>query len=249
MRDRFRGGSPLAGFSVGALTLATKHALIPGNPQHASTFPFPVVYGIVDVADPLALMRGDTWVGDHVVQAAHRLVSIGVRCVTGICGSFAHFQQRVADELSVPAYLSVLTQIPLILTGLRRDRRLLVLCSARSAVSPSALAQCGVIETTRLTFEQMLGCPEFDRMLAQEIELDAARLRDETLTQVAKALTGQRDIGAVLLQCSDLAPFAGDITRECGLPVFDVTHLITWAHRAVMPAPHRSVSSFMIQAD
>src|SRR4029450_225995 len=128
MPERLRGGAPLAGIGVGVLTLATKHALIPGNPQHAWTFPFPLAYGVVDVDDPLALMRGDSWVGDRVVEAARRLVSLGVGCVTGVCGSFAHFQRRVADELPVPAYLSVVAQIRLIVGGLGGEGRVLGPC-------------------------------------------------------------------------------------------------------------------------
>jgi hypothetical protein len=244
MSERLYGGRPLAGLGVGVLTLATKHPLAPGNPQNANTFPFPVAYGVVDVSDPLALMRGDSWVGDRVSQSAHQLVALGVSCVTGVCGSFAHFQRRVADELPVPAYLSVLCQVPMILTGLKRTRRLFVLCSALSAVTDDVLAQSGISDTKRLKFGQMKGCQAFDRMLAQELELDSAQLRKETLGKIKDALNEDPDIGAVLLQCSDLAAYSSDITRECGLPVFDVTHLITWAQRAVMRSPISGLSCY-----
>ncbi|NQN54326.1 hypothetical protein HPA15_07410 [Streptococcus suis] len=42
------------------------------------------------------------------------------------------------------------------------------------------------------------------------------------------------EIAAILLECSDLPPYAAALHRETGLPVFDFTTLINWVHSAVV---------------
>lgn len=53
---------------------------------------------------------------------------------------------------------------------------------------------------------------------------------DDTLKQL-EALPGNvahPDIGAIVLECTDLPPFSAAIRRATGLPVFDIVTMTTW---------------------
>src|SRR5437773_2724241 len=55
--------------------------------------------------------------------------------------------------------------------------------------------------------------------------------------QVARRLVAEHpDIGALVLECTNMPPYTADIQRETGLPVFDIVSLVTLAHRALATA-------------
>jgi len=49
------------------------------------------------------------------------------------------------------------------------------------------------------------------------------------------------DIGAVLLECSDLPPFAAAVQDAVGLPVFDFITMINWIYRALVQRPYTGI--------
>ena len=41
------------------------------------------------------------------------------------------------------------------------------------------------------------------------------------------------DVGAIVLECTNMPPYTPDIQRETGLPVFDIVSLVTMVHAAL----------------
>ena len=55
---------------------------------------------------------------------------------------------------------------------------------------------------------------------------------------LAKELVSKNlDIGAILLECSDMPPYAWSIQNSVKLPVFDFTTMINWVYSAVVRHP------------
>ena len=73
---------PVAGFSVGVIVLRTRHALLPGNVQNATTFSFPVIYEAVDVPFS-SLMTGDAACDEPIEQAVRKLSGISQATIPG----------------------------------------------------------------------------------------------------------------------------------------------------------------------
>jgi Asp/Glu/hydantoin racemase len=75
---------------------------------------------------------------------------------------------------------------------------------------------------------------EFTRVLLDdELELDVEAAREEHI-RVARRLVGEHpDVGAIVLECTNMPPYADDIRRETGLPVFDITSLVRMTHDAL----------------
>jgi hypothetical protein len=46
------------------------------------------------------------------------------------------------------------------------------------------------------------------------------------------------EIGAILLECSDMPPYASDVQQAVNLPVYDFITLIKWVHSAVAQKPY-----------
>jgi Asp/Glu/hydantoin racemase len=79
------------------------------------------------------------------------------------------------------------------------------------------------------------GEKEFTRvLLGDEAELDVDQAREEHV-RVARRLVGDHpDIGAIVLECTNMPPYAADVQRATGLPVFDIVSLVTLVHGALL---------------
>jgi glutamate racemase len=230
-QDMIVGGRAVEGYAVGVLHLNSRYPLPPGNAQHAQTYGFPVAFQAVPIDDPWALMRGDESIAPLMIDACAQLAQRGVRIIVGACGSFAFYQKATAAACDVPVFTSVLTQIPLILQSLGK-KRLGVICASASSMTDVIFEQCEVADPSRLAITQMKGMSEFDTMLSGEAPMDVAKMDVQACEVAQKLISDNPDIGAILLQCSDLPPYGHAIQRLTGLPVFDAVTLINWAHNA-----------------
>jgi hypothetical protein len=43
------------------------------------------------------------------------------------------------------------------------------------------------------------------------------------------------DLGAIVLECTNMVPYAADIRAATGLPVFSIETFVTWFHGALTP--------------
>lgn len=230
--------SPEAEGKVGVLHLCTGHALLPGNLQNGRTFKSPVLFREVACSDVSRLLKGDPELEPLIIQACKDLQQRGARAIAGACGSFGYYQPAVREALTVPVFLSIMTQVPFLLSGLAKGRKLGVICAASSSLNSKLYDSCGIDDPSRLVIAQMSGKPEFDRLLRAEQPMYPNALQQECV-QVAKEMTAtEPNVAAILLQCSDLPPFAHAIQVATGRPVFDMAILVNWLLTAASYLPY-----------
>jgi hypothetical protein len=224
----------LSGFTVGLLHIAGAYPLLPGNPQNASTFDFPVLYQEAVGVEPTALMCGDPTLTPAIVAAARRLEAAGVGAVVGVCGSFAYFQDELTAECSVPVFGSVLCLTELLVQSLPQRQKLLVVFADPASDTPRLRRACGVVSDERIV---SIGCRElgsFQRLFRRGEPFTPGELRDQLLRHLSEALAAHPEIGAILLQCSELAPFAADVQAQFDLPVHDGALLVRFVHDSLV---------------
>ncbi len=77
---------------------------------------------------------------------------------------------------------------------------------------------------------------EFSRaILNDEPALDVAAAEADLLAAADDLVTQNRDVGAILLECTNMMPYSAAINRATGLPVFDMYDFVTWFHQALGP--------------
>uniref|UniRef100_UPI0033425F06 aspartate/glutamate racemase family protein n=1 Tax=Castellaniella defragrans TaxID=75697 RepID=UPI0033425F06 len=232
------------GQDIGILILEAAYPCIPGNVGNAATFDFPVQYLAVRGASiERLLQQADPSLAQPFIEAAQELVRRGARAITGACGFMALFQREVAAAVDVPVLLSSLLQIPLIHTLTRKPVCVITAHSGR--LTPAHFAACGVDPAMPLVVAGMEHCEEFrSAILEEKGTLDSDRIREEVLAIAGAARQAHPDIGAILLECSDLPPYAHALQRACGLPVFDYTTLIRYAHLGLAPIGYSEQSCY-----
>lgn len=225
------------GYSVGILGLELGHRYVPGNVQNARTFRFPVLYRSVQGVSIDALLRGERSAEASVVAAAVELERSGVSVVVGACGSFANYQEAVGRALRIPAVMSIMCEVPLLLRALPVQAKLGVVFASVSSFTREVRRQCGIDEgnAARIVPVGVDDMPSFQPILRQVGQLDQRALESELLALLSEVFRREPTIGMWLLQCSDLPPCATAIRAATGLPVFDMSILIEHLHRAIEP--------------
>lgn len=222
----------MAGHAIGIIAVDLVYPKLPGNVANATTYDFPVLYKKVNF-DIELLFVGAPEIEADIIAAAKELEKEGVRAIIGACGYFAHFQKQVSEAVNVPVFLSSLCQIPIIKLGLKPSQKIAVFAASGEKLNEALLKKVGV-DLNDCVVQNIGDLESFSPIRWGKNQLDNERLTKD-LIQVAKKLISERiDIGAILLECSDLPPYASDIQRVTGLPVFDFITLINWVKQAVV---------------
>ena len=226
------------GESIGILILNAHYPCIPGNVGNATTFRFPVRYKVVKEASIKGLLKlRDPALAEPFVRAALELQDDGVKAVTGACGFMALFQNEVRNALEIPVFLSSLIQVPFIHRILGGIKKIGIITADSQALGPDHFLSIGVPYDDSLRIAGMEDQKEFrEAVLEEKGTLDSGLIRSEVLA-VARRLAADPAVGAILLECSDLPPYASAIQEELRLPVFDFVTMIGFVHSALVRVP------------
>ncbi|WP_349877528.1 hypothetical protein ABIH81_26180 [Micromonospora sp. HUAS YX12] len=87
----------------------------------------------------------------------------------------------------------------------------------------------------------MAGQPEFREVMLEgrRDALDVERLAAEVHERVDALARAHPDLGALVIECTDLVPFAHRIQARLGVPVFDSVTLTTMAYASLTRRPYR----------
>jgi hypothetical protein len=235
---RVRGGQNVYGFSVGILMLDTRFPRIPGDMGHAATFDFPVRYQRVAGASPDRVVRqGARALLPAFVEGARVLEREGVRAISTNCGFLARFQAELAASVAVPVFTSSLLLVPLVHRMLAPDRAVGILTVDASALGPSHLAAAGIGPEVPTAVAGLETEKEFSRVLLDDLlELDVEACREEHVRVARRLVEAHPEVGALVLECTNMPPYRADVQAATGLPVFDITTLVRMVHDAVRAA-------------
>jgi Asp/Glu/hydantoin racemase len=228
--------------AIGVICMDTSFTKIPGHIRNPATFDFPVVYEVVAGATAERVVtQADPALLNPFIEAARKLEAQGVAAITSGCGFLAIFQQPLADAVDVPLYSSSLIQLPLVHRMIRSDQKVGLLVAKKTALTERHLEGVGARHVP-VRVAGMEDQPEFREVMleARRDELDADRLCEEVLRQTEQLAAD--DVGAVVIECTDLAPFSYAVQRRLGLPVFDIVTLTRMVHDSVTRMPFDSVT-------
>lgn len=224
----------IAGHAIGIVVLETWYPLLPGNVANASTFDFPVRYKILREATVERIMGADPALLEMIIQAGHEFEQEGVRAMVGACGYFANYQREAAAALKIPVFLSSLLQVPMIYRALKPEQQVGILVANSKALNQNMLEACGITSEIPIRYLGMEDQPEFRNILEYGGQFDYDRFEKEVVDRAKQLVAENPNIGAIVLECSDLPPFAKSVQRAVKLPVWDFITLINWIYYGVV---------------
>ena len=240
---RTRKNHTCYGMGIGIMVLDDAYPGFPGDVRNASAWGFPIQYEIAEGVDNHTLVweEDKTPCREPILRAAKRLEQMGCRAIAAECGYFAYFQKDVAGYVDVPVFMSSLLQVPFIQQVIGPRKTVGIVCAQKRFLTDTHLKNAGIDPTGNIVIagaQDEYGCPQFDTLWDHEkrpevpesfydqSEKDMVRIcRD-----FCKAHPG---IGAIMLECTGMQPFARAVQRAVDLPVFSWGTLLDYAYSVV----------------
>jgi hypothetical protein len=222
------------GQAIGLIISPVKYYRLPGDLGNATTFNFPVQYKIVD---PMNVVKRQPSQDDEqkIITATAELEKEGVRAVGTDWGFMIYFQDAMANTVDIPVASSSLLQVPLVSKIIGKEKRVGIITYNSQELSEEHLRRAGIDPTIPLAIfglETLPYASPFDELPKNpETRLQEFESR---LVHAAKQLQAKhQDLGAFVLECTQLPVSAAAIQEATGLLVFDVTTLLNWVHLGV----------------
>ncbi|SIR47198.1 MULTISPECIES: aspartate/glutamate racemase family protein [unclassified Bosea (in: a-proteobacteria)] len=230
------GGKAIYGVPLGILMLEARFPRIPGDMGNGTTWPFPVLYRVIAGASPdKVVMRGAAGLLPDFIAGARDLVRLGAEAITTNCGFLSLFQQELAAAIHVPVATSALMQVPWVQATLPPGQRVGVVTVSAATLTEAHLAAAGVPLDTPIAGTE--DGREFFRVLIkaekEDMDIDLAR---QDVVEAAQGLVARHpQVGAIVLECTNMPPYAAAVQAATGRPTYDIYSLISWFHGGLRP--------------
>ena len=222
--------------SLGVLMLDTRFPRPVGDVGNPASFDFPVRYAVVAGASPQRVVHGPA---DDLLQAfieaGRALIGQGCIGITTSCGFLVRFQPALGLALPVPVMTSSLLHIAALEANLPPGKRAGVLTIAAANLDAACLEAAGARPDTPVEGVDADG--EFaQRILNNDAMLDHAQAERDVVAAAQRLIARCPEIGALVLECTNMPPYRNAVQRATGLPVIDAQTAIKAFWRSLTEA-------------
>jgi len=231
-----RGGKAVYGAPLGILMLEAKFPRIYGDMGNAATWPFPVLYRVVLGASPeKVVLKGAEGLLPDFIAAAQELVRLGAEAITTNCGFLSLFQKELSAAVNVPVATSALMQVPWVQATLPPGKRVGIVTVSKATLTPRHLEAAGVPLDTPIAGTE--NGQEFFRVLikAEKTDMNIDLAERDVVEAGVNLVKTHPEIGALVLECTNMPPYAAALQAATGLPVYDVYTMVSWFHSGLRP--------------
>ena len=212
---------------------------LPGNSTNPASYPFDVNMVYVEGANSDTVeVNPCQELLDKYIAICKDLAKKGVKAITTSCGFNAYYQEGLAAAVPEVVFTSSLLQVPFAQTIVGPNRKVAILTANVTDLKEEHFVRAGITNRDNLVVLSMHDQPEWGRMYSHpEEEFNLEAITDEVIGVVRRGIEVHPDIGAIVLECTDLPPYSYRLRDEIGLPVFDFNSLM--GHMAMALNVHK----------
>jgi len=230
------------GEAIGVILYDTLTPRIPGDVGNATTFDFPVRLKYVKGLDWKKVMKPDRpGVLPLLIKAAKELEKEGVKAITTSCGFTAVFQEELANAVNIPVFTSSLIQVPMVHRMLGDEKKVGIITANSRALSEEHFKGAGIDKSIPMA---IVGIEEGEEWHRHGLEspkdiqtIDPEKVATEVVVAAKRLISENPDVGAIVLECTQLPSYALAVQKATGLPVFDIYTLTNMVYDALFRKP------------
>jgi aspartate/glutamate racemase len=166
-----------------------------------------------------------------ILEAAKDLERNGALAITTSCGFFAAFQKQIADSVNIPVFSSTILLLPIIAKMIKSTQKIGVITANSRGLSEAHFKGVGA-EEVPVVIAGIENLPEWIKHL-EEGECNLKKLTQEIADVGFNLVSENPDIGAILLECTELPSFAYEIQKQTERPVFCLYTFANFIHNVV----------------
>ncbi len=211
---------------------------VPGLVACDDTFLFPRVCEVVKGGTVEKMTSGCEELRGPIIDAARTLEDKGVVAIMGTCGFMSLFQDTLQENVKVPVYTSSLLLVPLVYRIIPKGKRIGILTFRSGQLREAHFQAAGWSAKDIPVF--LVGVEDqsaWQLIMTPEHPFHGADLERELMDVCRKKVRGQRDLGALVLECAMMPIWAHKIQAEVGVPVFDITNLANLVYESFSRKP------------
>jgi hypothetical protein len=211
---------------LGVVRLDYDYPPAPGDIDCPKSYAYDVFYRVVpgltfDMCQS-GKMTGN--VEKEFEEAIDWLVAKGVSGITGDCGFMMYFQALARRHTTLPVFMSSLCQLPAITCGFNHQELIAIFTANNKTLAPMRgilKDECGVDPDERRFV--IVGCNNVDGFDAVEKgeKVDVEHVTPGMIKLAKENLLKYPKIRAILLECTELPPYADALRAATRLPVYD----------------------------
>jgi hypothetical protein len=237
-------GRNVSGVTIGLVQFRANLPMLPGNMGNATTFGFPMLYREMNsdsIFDVMAEEPTDNFT-NATVEAAKWLELQGVRAIMGNCGFFGTYQKAVQARIDTPFFSSSLMMLPMMVQSMPRNKKVGVITANGPILQKvPAVENCGLSPEDKANRIVIRGCEDGSEfsgaIMANTGRYNPAKVEQEIVAVAKRMIKENKDIGAILLECTELSPHAVAVQNAARMPVWDYTTLTNWIYSGCVRRP------------
>ena len=212
---------------LGILSLDTAFDRICGDAGNPDSYPFDCLINVVPRADSSVIVADkppcDALLSAFINGAQH-LEKQGAQAIVSTCGFLVLAQRAIADAVRVPVMMSALSLVPLIYAI--RPGPVGILTASATSLGPNVQAQAGIgpgdAVIAGLDGQAIFRTCFLVPKSQQPARFDINAMRRIVVEEATRLVATRPDLSAVVLECGNLPPYADDIRRATGRPVYSI---------------------------
>lgn len=204
-------------------------AIKPGHMHHPFTYNFEIEWKCIK-----------NWAGSFCggwnlnawVSAAKELEKMGIKAVTCNCGKTGVMQKELNRAVEIPVFTSSLLQIPTVKRFLSPNKKVGVITAPSAKEIWKQLQESCEIDPNSIEVFHA-GGGSWGSQFAKNQTYDYVKVRDQLTEGIVNFVKSKGNIGALVLECTELPLYSGFIQTVTKLPVFDAVTMVNWVYTSL----------------